>query len=92
MDNWALAKILERIAKKDMFDGVGRILIPDLNDSLREPVTAEQILAVWTEYYPCWRIEQRTKNIILVFFDEPYESDRSQRLPIINQPVLLDEE
>lgn len=68
MDNSTLAKILERTAKEDLFDGVGRIILSDLNTCLPECITSENVLHAWREAFPQTPIEQRTKNTFLIFF------------------------
>jgi hypothetical protein len=80
LDKLTLVKIIERTAKHDIFNGVGRIIVSDFQNELSEPITAEEILTVWQEFYPYSRIEQRTKNVILIYFftTEPLERVRKE--------------
>jgi hemoglobin-like flavoprotein len=79
MDKLALAKIVERQARKDCFDGVGRILLSDFKRGLETPITAQEIIEAWRELYPYFPIVQRTPNVILITFTK-----RQERRLVVN--------
>ncbi len=77
MDKLTLAKTVERLAKRDCFDGVGRILVSDFQREMNEAVSGEEIVSAWRDVNPCLEIEQRTRNVILIHF-----YPREQRSPV----------
>ncbi len=77
MDKLTLAKTVERLAKCDCFDGVGRILVSDFQREVNHAILGEEIVSAWRDVNPCLEIEQRTRNVILIHF-----YSREQRSPI----------
>jgi hypothetical protein len=70
MDNFTLSQILMRMARQDTFDGVGRLLVTDVQKGVADKtLTAEKILQVWEEAYPTYDTDQRSDNVILIFWD-----------------------
>jgi len=78
MDKLTLVKTVERLAKCDCFDGVGRILLSEFQREVFEPISGDEIVSAWRELNPCLGIEQRTRNVILIYF-----YPREQRSPIL---------
>lgn len=69
MDEYALAELIYNQAKRDMFNGKGRIIISDFKKAIGQPnLTAEEIIKTFKKHYPNIPIEQRTQNVILINF------------------------
>lgn len=59
-----LAKILLDTAKRDMFNGVGRILVDDFNMVHDLELSALDIMKILQKYYP--NLEMETKGMDMV--------------------------
>lgn len=77
MDSKSLAKILYRMASSDRNpDGVGRLILSELKDAfcvgegkqIRE-LTVQDIIILFHKFYPKVEVEQRTDNILLIWFE-----------------------
>lgn len=70
MDKNTLAELIYQRATHDVWNGVGRIIIGELNQDLKEtgekPLTAEEIIEAFQQTYPQYKIERRTENVILI--------------------------
>ena len=69
MDKLAIAKMMLRTAKNDMFMGKGRVVPEEFLKEYSEnpkPTIANLILA-WKESYPDFPIEQKMNVLIITF-------------------------
>ena len=69
MDKPAIAKIMLRMAKTDVFNGKGRVIPEELLKEYQgnpKPTTTDLILA-WKETYPDLPIEQKMNVLIIIF-------------------------
>jgi hypothetical protein len=79
------AKILYNMAQKDIFDGVGRIILPEARRELdNKALTCQDIATLWLKYYPIVEVEQKS-NVLLIYFEgkDRYLQEISKRPPII---------
>lgn len=61
MDTNTLAVLIYQYAKRDVFNGKGRIIVSDFVKAINQPnLTPEQIVNVFKSVYPQFPIEQRT--------------------------------
>lgn len=68
MDKGTLAQYIYNAAKKDMFNGKGRIIISDFRREMELPeLSVKEIIEAFQQHYPQWKIEQRM-NVILIHF------------------------
>ena len=87
MDSLALAQTLYRLARCDLnTDNIGRLTLTDLTETL-QPLTPRQIITLFHEFYPGVTVEQRTPNILLVYFDGK-EATRDRRNVNVTVPPL----
>ena len=69
MDEYTLAELIYNHARKDFFNGKGRILLNEFKNEIGNPnLTAEQIIKTFQKHYPQFEIEQRTPNVIIINF------------------------
>jgi hypothetical protein len=80
------ADLLYKLASENKMDGVGRILRFEARDSLdNKRLSCKEIIGTWQKFYPHIEIEQKTDNVILVYFagKDGIRDQRRQREPII---------
>jgi hypothetical protein len=63
------AAILHTFARRDTFDGVGRIILSDARDILDDKhLQIDDLLLLWRRYYPTIDIESKS-NVALIYWD-----------------------
>ncbi len=63
------AALLYNRADKDRFNGVGRIVLPEIQaETGNKNLTLTEVLQLWQKYYPRIEAEPRA-NVILIYFD-----------------------
>jgi hypothetical protein len=80
------AKILHNLATKDTNqDNIGRLLITELRHEFDDKtLTADSITQLWQQYYPDVDIEEKTVNVLLVYWDgkQTTKEKRSHQTPV----------
>lgn len=88
-----LIKTLYQKARREASnDNVGRILLSDARDVAdNKHLTIQEIIVLWRKTYPAIEVEQRTGNVILVYWDgkNSLRNIRSTRSPIIRTDNVL---
>ena len=70
MDTRTLSAIVYTLSRKDIFQGRGRIILSDFKKTIGEPnLTAQEVIDAFKTFYPQYKIEQRTENVILIHFE-----------------------
>lgn len=84
MPDDTLSQLLYNMALRDSFDGVGRLLVSDVKHDVDRNLTVDKIIAVWKQHYPKYTIEQRSNNVLLIYWDglEDTKGNRSTRTPV----------
>lgn len=65
-----MAIILDSIAHRDTFNGVGRVLLSEARDKLDcKNLSMKDMVDIYQNKYPTVEIERATGNVMLVYFD-----------------------
>jgi hypothetical protein len=78
------AQTLQHIAKKDTFNGVGRLHLAEIQLELG-PLTADQIIGIWQAIYPEQTIQQNG-NVLLIYWQGKTEMREQRNLKATIQP------
>jgi hypothetical protein len=78
------AKLLSNLAKKDTFNGVGRLHLAEIQFELGS-LSADQIIGIWQAVYPEQTIEQNG-NVLLIYWQGKAEIREQRNLKAIIQP------
>jgi len=69
MDKRTLAAIVYTLSRKDIWRSRGRIILSDFKKTVDQPnLTAEEIINAFKTFYPQYPIDQRTENVIIIYF------------------------
>lgn len=76
MDEKVLAEYIKRLAKREMFNGKGRIIIEefqrDVKGEFGEVVSVQDLFNAWRKVYPTVPIEQKM-NVLIIIFDSSFK-------------------
>ena len=87
MDDKTLAVTLYRLAREDLNpDNIGRLILTEVASQLDTPPRAEQVITLFRTFYSGVTVEQRTSNILLVYFDGKQDTQNRRSINVIIPP------
>lgn len=91
MDEYTLVKYMERQAKKDIFNGKGRIILQDFNKRFptEKKPTEIDMLQVWRKFHPDIPIDWRMNVLIINFAGGPSEAVTVEKVEVVEEDVCV---
>lgn len=90
IDREDIAQTLYNKALSDASDGVGRLLLFEVRDVADDKhLQAQDLLALWREFFPLIPIDQCTGNVFKIYFND---KRLVEKLRGAREPILLEQE